>query len=285
MSVALCLLLAYIAFRYVLTRVWNIYALVWLWDTAMRPWRNWQNEKLRRLALPARANTLENISFGKCPGLVPSELCPPELSHVHRITQDLQAHHNTILGELGSLLASGERGKSIREIDSRLVESFGNVDNWRTIWIQFLHSDAGHPDQLPTLRSILDRYRAHLGLAFVSILPPHTSIPPHTGVLSTVLRYHYGLVIPMPEEKHGPKGLNMALNINEHMIRWQNRKAFIFDDTYVHCAFNHTDKQRIILFLDIIRPMPWLLSIANKAINRAILKSEYMTKVHQRMNC
>jgi len=281
MWVALVFLCLFAALVVTVWRRVNIYTLVYVWDFIMRPWRNRQNEQLRLLALPARGTHLEDKNFGVCPGMIPAELFP--LDDVQALTRELQQAHNQIAGELGGLLARGERGRSIRDVDERLVRSFGDVEAWRTIWLQFLHDDAGDLDQLPTLRRILDKYRAHIGMAFVSILPAHTVIPPHTGVLNTVLRYHYGLVVPSDDTANNNHGLNLALNVNEHQIRWQNRKAFLFDDTYVHCAFNHTDRQRIILFLDIIRPMPWPLSKINRLINSLFLSSTHMQQVKRRM--
>jgi aspartyl/asparaginyl beta-hydroxylase (cupin superfamily) len=98
-----------------------------------------------------------------------------------------------------------------------------------------------------------------------------------------VLRYHYGLVVPEDSNANGGAGLNMALNVDGHQIRWQNRKAFLFDDTYAHCAFNHTDRQRIILFLDIIRPMPQPFSTMNRSLNAIFLASQHMQQAKQRM--
>jgi hypothetical protein len=97
----------------------SIYVLVAVWDTLVRPWRNRQNEQLRRLALEAQGASLENKSFGVCPGMIPAELFP--LPEVRALTLELQQAHNQIAGELGLLMARGERGKAIREIDPRLV--------------------------------------------------------------------------------------------------------------------------------------------------------------------
>src|SRR5262249_13796335 len=36
---------------------------------------------------------------------------------------------------------------------------------------------------------------------------------------------------------------------------WRDGKAIVFDETYIHKAFNETDQQRIILFCDVERPM------------------------------
>ena len=40
----------------------------------------------------------------------------------------------------------------------------------------------------------------------------------------------------------------------------------VFDDTYEHFAVNYTEKNRVILFLDIMRPLPWFWDRLNRFI-------------------
>jgi aspartyl/asparaginyl beta-hydroxylase (cupin superfamily) len=269
---------------YLFYRLKTIYFWIGLWDYCLTPWRNHQNEQLRILAKPAQRETYEERSFGKCPGLIPAQLCPfPEM---RQITLELQQNHHQIAAELDKLMAQGEKGRTIAEIDARLVESFGgDVSNWKTIWLQLMGDEVGNQEYLPTLRKLLLPFRSCLGLAFISILHPDTRIPPHSGVVKSVLRYHYGINVPTPEidENGTEEVLDMSLNIDGHQIRWKNKHAFLFDDTYVHCAFNNTKKLRIILFLDFIRPMCFPLNHINHWINFALNHTEHFNQMKLKM--
>jgi beta-hydroxylase len=61
-----------------------------------------------------------------------------------------------------------------------------------------------------------------------------------------VKHYHYGLKIP--------KG-DVGLQIEDKVIRWQEREGFVWDDTLAHAAWNRTNQPRIIIFADVLREM------------------------------
>jgi ornithine lipid ester-linked acyl 2-hydroxylase len=73
-----------------------------------------------------------------------------------------------------------------------------------------------------------------------SALAPGTHIAPHTGYPDGVLRCHLGLMLTD----------NCALRIGNETRTWQEGKCLIFDDTIEHEAWNHGDRNRIILLLD-----------------------------------
>ena len=39
---------------------------------------------------------------------------------------------------------------------------------------------------------------------------------------------------------------------------WADEKLYIFDDTLLHQSFNETDQPRYCLFIDMVRPTPFL---------------------------
>lgn len=91
--------------------------------------------------------------------------------------------------------------------------------------------------------------------AMFSILAPGKEIPPHRGPYNGVLRYHLGLKVPEGDKVCGIK-------VGDEVRYWQPGKSLVFDDSYEHSAWNHSDKQRVILFVDFERPvyfpMRWL---------------------------
>ena len=44
----------------------------------------------------------------------------------------------------------------------------------------------------------------------------------------------------------------------------------MFDDTFVHAAWNDTDETRVVLFVDVLRPLPFPESAINSFIVKAI---------------
>lgn len=87
-----------------------------------------------------------------------------------------------------------------------------------------------------------------------SILKPGKIIPPHDGPYKGVLRYHLGLNIPE----------NCAIEVKGEVKSWKEGGSLIFDDTFTHSAWNKSDKDRSVLFVDFIRPLPFPLNILNE---------------------
>ncbi|MEI9929349.1 MAG: aspartyl/asparaginyl beta-hydroxylase domain-containing protein [Rhizomicrobium sp.] len=80
--------------------------------------------------------------------------------------------------------------------------------------------------------------------AFFSLLKPHTHIPPHTGVTNTRLIVHLPLIVP---EK-------CRFRVGGETRDWEQGKAWVFDDTIEHEAWNDSDRTRVILIFDVWNP-------------------------------
>lgn len=80
--------------------------------------------------------------------------------------------------------------------------------------------------------------------AFFSILEPHTKIPPHTGVTNTRLTVHLPLIVPP----------GCGFRVGGETREWQEGKAWVFDDTIEHEAWNDSSLPRTILIFDIWHP-------------------------------
>jgi aspartyl/asparaginyl beta-hydroxylase (cupin superfamily)/Tfp pilus assembly protein PilF len=84
----------------------------------------------------------------------------------------------------------------------------------------------------------------HAPTAFFSILQPHTHIPPHTGVTNTRLVVHVPLIVPG----------SCRFRVGSETREWVPGKAWVFDDTIEHEAWNDSDQARAILIVDIWNP-------------------------------
>lgn len=78
-----------------------------------------------------------------------------------------------------------------------------------------------------------------------SVLAPGTHILPHHGVTNTRTVMHLPLIVPE----------HCALNLvdrGEH--RWREGELVMFDDTFLHEAWNHSDSVRVVLLMDCWNP-------------------------------
>jgi aspartyl/asparaginyl beta-hydroxylase (cupin superfamily) len=90
-----------------------------------------------------------------------------------------------------------------------------------------------------------------------SILDAHTRIPPHTGVNNTRLVVHLPLVVPP----------GCGFRVGSEQREWQPGKAFVFDDTIEHEAWNQSNEPRAVLILDTWNPR---LTQSERAFVRAV---------------
>jgi aspartyl/asparaginyl beta-hydroxylase (cupin superfamily) len=81
----------------------------------------------------------------------------------------------------------------------------------------------------------------HAPTAFFSVLAPRTRIPAHTGVTNTRFIVHLPLVVPPA----------CGFRVGAERRDFREGRAWVFDDTFEHEAWNDSDEPRIILILDV----------------------------------
>ena len=80
--------------------------------------------------------------------------------------------------------------------------------------------------------------------AVFSVLDARTRIPPHVGVNNARLIVHLPLVVPP----------GCGFRVGAETRSWEPGKAFVFDDTIEHEAWNDSDQPRAVLILDTWNP-------------------------------
>lgn len=93
-------------------------------------------------------------------------------------------------------------------------------------------------------RAPLTSVTKHSPSVLFSVLRPGCHIPPHTGMLNTRLICHLPLVVPP----------GCGLRVGNESRTPVEGKAWVFDDTMEHEAWNSSDRVRAILLFDIWRP-------------------------------
>jgi hypothetical protein len=108
---------------------------------------------------------------------------------------------------------------------------------------------AANAERCPnTMRALADapltRVKGRSPAVMFSLLRPRTRIPAHTGFVNTRLICHLPLIVP------GSCGLRVG---NETRVPVEG-KAWLFDDTIEHEAWNDSVETRVILLFEIWRP-------------------------------
>jgi len=120
------------------------------------------------------------------------------------------------------------------------------------------------PDTARALRAI-----PGMKTAFYSILRPGKHLPLHRGPYNGVLRLHLALRIPEPRLKCG-------IRVGDEVRHWDEGKVLVFDDCYQHEAWNDTDGVRVVLFIDIVRPLRFPASFVNWLLTWGIALSPFV---------
>ena len=99
--------------------------------------------------------------------------------------------------------------------------------------------------------------------AMFSILAAGKHIPDHNGPYKGVIRYHLGLKVPRAADR-------CRIRVGDTIATWREGASLIFDDTYEHEVWNDTDEERVVLFLDIVRPLRFPMNVVNGSSCKAI---------------
>lgn len=102
--------------------------------------------------------------------------------------------------------------------------------------------------------------------ATLSFLAPRKHIPRHRGPFRGILRFQLGLSVPV--DTQGRPAAVLALNDRDYRIG--NGEHLLWDDTYPHEVWNHSDEPRIALLLDVRRPY---MPVDMRLLSRALIAS------------
>ena len=94
-------------------------------------------------------------------------------------------------------------------------------------------------------------------IAGFAVLHAGAHLPRHRGPGKS-LRYHLGLRVPEP-----PGSCRIEIGDGGHA--WAEGVSLVFDDAVDHEAWNDTDQDRYVLFLEVLWPLPPGLALVNKA--------------------
>lgn len=169
---------------------------------------------------------------------------PP--SHFEDV-KPLEADWQVIRDEALALYENGHIAKK----DDLPASSFYKDDRWTSFYLKCYDADIPSARELaPKTMALIDKVPS-MNLALFACLNPGKKINNHHDPFAFTLRYSLGLSTPNSDES--------GIFVNGEDYKWADGESIIFDETYLHRAYNDSDVPRIILMTDIDRPLRFKL--------------------------
>jgi aspartyl/asparaginyl beta-hydroxylase (cupin superfamily) len=182
--------------------------------------------------------------------------------------KQIEENWEVIREELEAVLEDREALPNFQDISKDQIE-ITDDDNWKTYFLYGYGFAAELGVETCPRTAALMREIPGMTTAMFSILSPHKHILDHRGPYKGVLRYHLGLVVPDDAEA-------CRIRVGEEFRHWEAGHSMIFDDTFNHEVWNDTDETRVVLFVDVLRPLPEPESTINRLIVKAIGYSPFV---------
>jgi aspartyl/asparaginyl beta-hydroxylase (cupin superfamily) len=163
--------------------------------------------------------------------------------------------------ELEMVLAAKSSIPRYHDLDFLQFSISGKIDkekDWKVLMLYAMgERPAANRSLCPNTCELLENVPG-LFQAFFSILDAGKSVPLHAAPYRGYLRYHLALKVPM---KNPP-----SLHIEGRQYVWREGEAILFDDTFFHEVVNQADGERVVLVVDVLRPLPPVAHLVNRLI-------------------
>ena len=180
----------------------------------------------------------------------------------------IESNWTVIRDEMAALLGDHDALPNFQDISKDQIE-ITDDDRWKTFFLYGYGFEARLGVELCPRTAALMREIPGMTTAMFSILSPHKHILDHRGPYKGVLRYHLGLIVP----EDAP---SCRIRVGDDVRHWEEGKSMIFDDTFNHEVWNDTDETRVVLFVDVLRPLPFPYSAINSLIVKLIGLSPFV---------
>jgi aspartyl/asparaginyl beta-hydroxylase (cupin superfamily) len=158
---------------------------------------------------------------------------------------DIEKHWDEYKDEVANFIA---------EKDTKFLSTsslYGNIETskgWSVLSFLFwgMKRSRDFENKCPKMAGALKQIPGIVSIS-LSRLAPGSLIAEHNGDTNAVIRSHFGIEIPGTLPQCGFK-------VNGAERNWEEGKWLLYNDACRHSAWNYTDKRRIIMILDVIRP-------------------------------
>lgn len=210
---------------------------------------------LRRLEkLLTRASKLGNPAFFE--------------SDIFAWTAILEDNWRVVRRELDEVLKFRDELPNFQDISPDQLK-LSQDDKWKTFFFYAYGFKAkGNCRRCPETARLL-RQTPGMKTAFFSLLAPGKHLKPHRGPYKGVIRCHLAVKIPERADLCG-------IRVGDETAHWTEGKVMLFDDTFEHEAWNRSDEDRVVLFMDVVRPLRFPASFLNWLLLKLIAFSPFV---------
>ncbi|HUB85715.1 MAG TPA: aspartyl/asparaginyl beta-hydroxylase domain-containing protein, partial [Rhizomicrobium sp.] len=169
--------------------------------------------------------------------------------------EKLEAQTDAMREELLQVLRTGSEGfrPYVMRAEGVPLDAFKDLNNSPDWSAFFFWKDARRFDEAcarcPRTAAAIDAvplmHATNFGpTVMFSALAPRTHLPPHSSATNARLIVHLPIIVPE----------GCRFRVGNTTREWREGEAWVFDDTIDHEAWNDSDKNRVILLLDIWNP-------------------------------
>ncbi len=183
-------------------------------------------------------------------------------------TRSLSENWQTIAQEAAAILRHRDAVPPLKDISPDHARIAGD-GHWRSFFLVGYGYEVAENCARAPVTAELVRQIPDLNSAFFSILEPGATIPRHRGVTRGLVTCHLGLIVPDSPE-------DCTIQVEDRNLFWEAGKWLVFDDSYYHEVHNRTDQRRVILLVQVKRPMRLLGRLANDLALWGIRRSPFV---------
>lgn len=181
----------------------------------------------------------------------------PSLRVFDRNLSVIQEELEPLLGERQAI----PRYHEVVKHEAYISGTFVPEKSWRVFMLRWLPGGGleANMAKCPRTSAMLDQVPGVIQ-AFFSILDGGKPIPAHDGPYLGYLRYHIALKVPAENPP--------TIRIKDQLHTWQVGQSILFDDSWNHEVMNEARDIRVVLIVDVMRPMRWRAHAVNWLVTR-----------------
>lgn len=175
--------------------------------------------------------------------------------------------------ELEALLTQEEQIPHFGKIspDHRRI---ANGPQWKSFFFEgYGFKSKKNREKCPQTAQLLDTIPG-LIVAFFSIMDGDTHVPRHRGLTKAWLNCHLPLILPTNSGR-------CEMQVGEQTVQWREGEWLVFDETYPHEVWNDTGQTRVVLMLQVRRPMRWPGRMLSRCLYEVIRRTNFVQDVRR----
>lgn len=185
----------------------------------------------------------------------------------------LQGNWETIRDEALAILAKREKVPPLGSIspDHRRI---AHNAAWKSYFFTgYGYKPRANRAKCPRTAALIDQV-PNVVVAFFSIFEPGTYVPEHKGVTKAMLNVHLALVVPSGSGR-------CEIRVEDTRRGWTPGEFLIFDETFTHEVWNESGEPRVVLFLQVLRPMRWPGRLLGKLFLWCLKRTQFVQDVRK----